>query len=272
MSFDKIKKVTQGKFPSTQNGVLSELEISKVYPNPNQPRKEFTGIEELGASIKQDGLLQPIVVVKTDDGYMIIAGERRYRASLWANLKTIRAIILDADDKKVRELSLIENIQREDLSDYEIAKFINELWDSGHYKTKKDLAAAIKKPQSYLSKAFSAVKLSEAVVKDLEETKPNIGLEVLQELSGVKDADQQMDLYKKGATRQEIREVKKPKSEDSHRANKFKKHFELDDLTLATRTAHFSNDEVIVSFNRGFEGDFKNCPVDKKYKITIEEI
>ena len=80
MDLSKIASVTAGKTRTTGISPFSELEISKVYPNPNQPRKTFTDIEELASTIKEHGLLQPITVVKKDDGYMIISGERRYKA------------------------------------------------------------------------------------------------------------------------------------------------------------------------------------------------
>ena len=190
-----------------------ELELNKVYPNPNQPRKDFKDIDELANSIKENGLIQPIAVVKTDDGYMIISGERRYRACKELGLKTIKTHLINADDKKVLELALVENIQRDDLTDFEKAKFINQLWASGHYAKKQDLAKAIGKSQSYISKVFKAVKLCDEIIKDIEEHKKDIGLEVLQELSNVKDKDKQLELYLDGATRDNIRDYNQSKKD-----------------------------------------------------------
>ncbi|MBQ1261233.1 MAG: ParB/RepB/Spo0J family partition protein [Clostridia bacterium] len=112
-------------FEESENRKSAErIRVSLVDPNKDQPRKSFDkeALEELSASIKEHGLLQPIIVREYGDSrYQIIAGERRFRASKLAGLTEIPAIIIDADDKKVAELSLIENIQREDLNPVEEA-------------------------------------------------------------------------------------------------------------------------------------------------------
>ncbi len=205
MNLQAINSATQGKTRTSGVSPFLELEINKVYPNPNQPRKQFEAIDELANSIKENGLIQPIAVVKTDKGYMIISGERRYRACQSIGLKTIKAHTIQADDKKIQELALVENIQRDDLTDFEKAKFINQLWASGHYAKKQDLAKAIGKSPAYISKVFKAIKLSDEIITHIEEHKKDIGLEVLQELSNVKDKDTQLQLYQDGAKRDDIR-------------------------------------------------------------------
>lgn len=209
MNLSAINSATKGKVRTTGVSSFLELELNKVYPNPNQPRKDFKDIDELANSIKENGLIQPIAVVKTDDGYMIISGERRYRACKELGLKTIKTHLINADDKKVLELALVENIQRDDLTDFEKAKFINQLWASGHYAKKQDLAKAIGKSQSYISKVLKTVKLCDEIIKDLEEHKKDIGLEVLQELSNIKDKAKQFEAYQSNLTRDEIRHYNK---------------------------------------------------------------
>lgn len=212
MNLSALNTATEGKTRTTGVSPFSELELSKVYANPAQPRKNFENIEELSQSILENGLIQPISVVKKQDGYMIIGGERRYRASLYAGLKTIKAHVLHVDDKKVLELSLIENIQREDLTDFEKAQFINTLWQSGHYAQKQDLATAIGKSQSYISKALGTLKLDVAIMTDMQEQKHDIGLSVLEEISRVADKEVQKEVYeliiKKEITRDEIKNFK----------------------------------------------------------------
>lgn len=212
MNLDAIDKATSGKTRTTGVSPFLELELGKVYPNPNQPRKQFKNIEELANTIKQDGLIQPISVVKKEDGYMIIGGERRYRAALHAGLTTIRAHLLQAEENKVLELSLIENIQRDELTDFETAKFIGQLWASGRYEKKQDLAAAIGKRASYISKVFSSLKLDSSILNEIEENKNDISLSVLEELSRVKDKDAQKIAYEKYVTgeitRDEIKNFK----------------------------------------------------------------
>lgn len=217
MNLSKIASVTAGKTKTSGISPFSELEISKVYPNPNQPRKQFVDIEELASTIKEHGLLQPITVVKKDDGYMIISGERRYKAHLYNEAKTIKAYILDTTDEKVEELTLIENIQRNDLTDFETAKHIVKLWETGRYEKKSDLAKKLGKSDSYISKAFSSLKLDNEILEDIEKSKKNISLSVMDEISRVKDKTVQKEVYKKYSdgeiTREDIKEYKEPKDE-----------------------------------------------------------
>ena len=112
---------------------ITELPINMIIPNPDQPRKEFDPekLEELAMSVKQYGVLEPIVVTPRSDRSMIIAGERRYRASLLVELRMIPARIIEADDALVEELSLLENIQRQDLNIIEEGKAYRRLLDRG---------------------------------------------------------------------------------------------------------------------------------------------
>ncbi len=102
---------------------LNEIDIVRIEPNPNQPRREFDkeALQELATSIKELGVIQPITVRKVDDKYQIIAGERRWRASQLAGLTKIPAYIVSVEDQGVMEMALVENIQREDLNAIEIA-------------------------------------------------------------------------------------------------------------------------------------------------------
>lgn len=117
-----------------------EMKLNEIEPDINQPRKVFDDekLEELSESIKEHGVLQPIIVTKKDDYYQIIAGERRWRASKKAGLKTIPVIVRDYDAKKIREVSLIENLQRQDLNALDTAKAIKELMEE-HQLTQDNL-------------------------------------------------------------------------------------------------------------------------------------
>jgi len=112
--------------------VYKQIDIEKISANENQPRTVFDDekIEELAASIKENGLIQPIIVRKYNRGYQIVAGERRYRASKLAGLKTVPCVIKDIDDKQVDTLAIIENIQRENLSPIEEANAYKTLIDT----------------------------------------------------------------------------------------------------------------------------------------------
>lgn len=236
---------------------LMELELSQIYPNPDQPRKYFNpqSILELAESIKTKGLMQPISVVRKSDKYMIIAGQRRFEASKVNGATTIQSIVFDSDDHTVEELALIENIQREDLSDYEIAMAIVRLWGSGKYKQKQELAGAIQKPLSYISKAFGLLKLDPTIKSDIEENKRDIGLSVLEELSRV-EPEKQRDIYDRynagEIKRDEFKEAAKPKAEKISLGKKEK--------TVVIRTGA----DIPLMF-----GTYDKS---KRYKITIEEI
>lgn len=116
--------IDTGSVSTQGSSNLSEIELSHIEPNPNQPRREFDeeALQELAASIREIGIIQPITLRKVaDDRYQIIAGERRWRASQLAGMRTIPAYIRTVEDENVMEMALIENIQREDLNAIEIA-------------------------------------------------------------------------------------------------------------------------------------------------------
>ena len=129
---DSYKNITKKEEPKTVSNGVAEIDIEKIKPNPNQPRKNFDidALNELASSIKMHGIVQPIVVNDLGDGtYMIIAGERRWRAANICGLKKVPAVIRNYTDKQVKEISIIENLQREDLNPIEAAKAIKELMD-----------------------------------------------------------------------------------------------------------------------------------------------
>lgn len=116
--------ISTGEVHVSGSSSINEIEIEKIKANPNQPRRDFDAeaLEELAESIRQIGIIQPITLRKMEDGtYQIIAGERRWRASQMAGLKAIPAYVRTADDEKMMQMALVENIQREDLNAIEIA-------------------------------------------------------------------------------------------------------------------------------------------------------
>jgi len=155
-----------GDINSSDETVL-EIEIDKILPNPFQPRKVFddSSIEELGMSIKEHGLLQPILVTKSTDGYILIAGERRLRASKVIGNLLIKAIVLDVDISKMRELALIENIQREDLNLIDLAISYKELIEE-HRVTHDELSKIVKKSRTQITNTLRLLSLSQET-KDL---------------------------------------------------------------------------------------------------------
>ncbi|MBQ3047845.1 MAG: ParB/RepB/Spo0J family partition protein [Clostridia bacterium] len=159
-----------------QNGVV-ELDIKRVDPNMNQPRKYFepTALKELSESIKQHGVIQPIIVNEEKNGrYTIIAGERRFRASLIAGLKTIPAIIKQYTPKQVKEVALVENLQREDLNPIEAAKAIKQLMDDYSF-TQESVADRIGKSRPVVANTLRLLSLSDEVVSMIEKNKISAG-------------------------------------------------------------------------------------------------
>ena len=142
--------------------VINEIEINQIKPNPYQPRKDFNEqrLKELSESIKENGVLQPIIVSKEEDGYLLIAGERRLRASKMAGFNTIRAIVAEIDMDKLAELALLENIQREELNAIELAKSLEELINK-HHLTHEELAKKIHKSRTFVTNILRLLSLSD---------------------------------------------------------------------------------------------------------------
>jgi len=161
---------------STQKDTVSELNLKDIRPNPFQPRKTFDEetLLELAESIKNDGLLQPIVVTEDIDGYVLIAGERRLRASKLAKLKTIRCIVVNSDDEKMRQFALIENIQREELNSIELAEAYEELIKL-HEITHEELSKMIHKSRTHITNTLRLLQLSSKTQKALLDKKITAG-------------------------------------------------------------------------------------------------
>ena len=153
-----------GASPDTANAGVQILRLSQVDPNRSQPRRIFEedALEELADSIRQFGVLQPILVQKKDGRYEIIAGERRWRACRKAGLKEIPAIIREYSDQETLELSLIENIQREDLNPIEEAKAFKSLIDEFGLR-QEDLAVRVSKSRTAITNSVRLLKLDERV-------------------------------------------------------------------------------------------------------------
>lgn len=174
---EQIKKYeAKNNIKTVENGVL-EIELNKIQPNPNQPRKNFdkTALEELRDSIKIHGVIQPIVLAKhIDGGYIIIAGERRFRASQMAGLKSIPAIVKDYTERQIKEIALIENLQREDLNPIETARALKEVMLE-YNMTQDELADRIGKSRSAIANTLRLLSLSGEVLKLVEMGKLSAG-------------------------------------------------------------------------------------------------
>lgn len=176
------KKIGKGLSSLLGNKSLSiidskdEIDINSIVINRNQPRKNFDNeaLEELVQSIKKFGILQPIIVRKVGNKYEIIAGERRYRSALLAGLKKVPIIVKNLEDKEAFSLSIIENIQREDLNPIEEANAYQELVEKYNYK-QQDIADIIGKSRSHIANLMRLLSLPEKVKKCLIEGKIEMG-------------------------------------------------------------------------------------------------
>lgn len=173
----KDNPVIEETVVATSNSGVTELKIVDVEPNKGQPRKDFDedALEALCESIREHGVIQPILVIKSNNGfYKIIAGERRWRASKMAGLKTIPAIVKEYDDVKAYEVSLIENLQREDLNPIEESLGYKKLIDEFSL-TQEQIAKKVSKSRSAVANSLRLLTLPDEVVKLIEDKKLSTG-------------------------------------------------------------------------------------------------
>ena len=156
--------------------LVREISIESIFPNPFQPRTHFdeSALEELSRSIQKHGLLQPIIVIEKEDGYMLLAGERRLRATKRAGHERIKAIVADIASENLRELALIENIQREDLNPIELAKAYQELIEE-YDITQEGLSEIIHKSRAQITNTMRLLSLSEQTKQYIQEGKISQG-------------------------------------------------------------------------------------------------
>ena len=188
-------KMTELNEKTVETGVF-EVDIDKVEPNKNQPRKRFeeTALEELAESIKEHGVLQPIILKKIDSGYEIIAGERRWRASKIAGMKKIPAIVKKIDELKAFETALVENLQREGLNPMEEAKSYKRLIEEFSL-SQEEAGKKVGKSRSVVANAMRLLNLDEWVQNFVSENKLTNGHG--RALLGITDKDVQFELAEK---------------------------------------------------------------------------
>ncbi len=172
----EVESAYENSTRSSKSGVL-KIDVSKIKANPNQPRKIFDEekLNDLSESIKEHGLLQPIVVVENgNDEYTLVAGERRLRAHKLAKFDKIKAIIIDADELKLRELALIENIQRDDLNIIELAYCYAQLLNE-HSITHEELSKKVFKSRTSITNTLRLLQLNSYVQQFLASDKISAG-------------------------------------------------------------------------------------------------
>ena len=186
IDFDNFEK---GLVEEAKPNEIVEISLDEIRSNPYQPRKIFDeeALNELAESIKEHGIVQPIIVKKSIKGYELVAGERRTKASRIAGLKTIPAIIKNFNDQEMMEIALIENIQRENLNPIEEAMAYDNILKSSNM-TQDELAKKFGKSRSYITNILGLLKLPETTKKYVEENK--LTMSHARELSKLEDEEQ----------------------------------------------------------------------------------
>ncbi|MBR2496354.1 MAG: ParB/RepB/Spo0J family partition protein [Clostridia bacterium] len=235
-------------------GGVRELALTSIFPNENQPRKNFDdeALAELKDSILLHGVINPIVVNKAGDKYMIIAGERRYRASVLAGLDKIPAIIMDISEKKVREIALIENLQREDLNPIEAAKGIKELMER-YGMTQEAVSERISKSRSNVANLLRILNLPLEVVVMIENNELSVGhAKCLAGIDSEKEIIRLANLAKnKGMSVRDLEKLVKSLSEPKPQKKIVIQSTELKDLVSRMQVAFGTKVKAVGTEDKG---------------------
>ncbi|MBO7219458.1 MAG: ParB/RepB/Spo0J family partition protein [Clostridia bacterium] len=262
------KEIKEETAVSDSKNDILYIDVNKIDVNPNQPRRTFDedALKELATSIKQYGVVQPILVKKTaGDRYMIVAGERRYRASRMVNLSTIPAIVREYTDAEVKEIAWLENIQRQDLNPIETAKAMRELMDVYAW-TQEELADRIGKSRSNVANTLRLLNLSEGVLNLVVEGKLSSGH--ARALVVIEDEDIQLQLANLAVEEkitvrdieQAVRELQKPYEEPVQAPKKKKEEAKMS----------IEMQDLIEKMQRRFATKVSVKGNDKKGQIIIE--
>ena len=194
---------------ATEKGNVVSIEISKIVSNPYQPRKTFDqdALDELASSIKEYGVVQPIIVKKTVSGYELVAGERRTKAAKLAGLREIPAIIKDFNDQEMMEIALIENIQREDLNPIEEAESFENIIKLRGY-TQEEFANRFGKSRSYVTNILGLLSLPKEIKEMV--AKKELSMGHARALSKISDEEKIYRLAKRVVKEElSVREIEK---------------------------------------------------------------
>jgi len=218
---EKISENANIKEDNLNKEKIHNLKISKVEPNKNQPRTDFKEdkIEELAESIKEHGVIQPIIVTKKGEFYQIIAGERRWRAAKKAGLKEIPAIIREDDDRTNKQISLIENIQRQDLNPIEEAIAIKSIMEEQNL-TQEEVAKVLGKSRSSIANTVRLINLDEKVKEMVIDGKLTFGhCKILLGVDKEKQYQLACEIIEKNESVSELNKKTKEKATKSKKTN-----------------------------------------------------
>lgn len=266
--------ITFSEIESRGSTSISEVELSKMFPNPDQPRRVFDeeSLEELATSIREIGLIQPVTLRhEGNDSYQIIAGERRYRASLMAGLTSIPAYIKDANDDELVEMALVENIQREDLNSIEIALAYQNLIDSLSL-TQEQLSERVGKKRATIANYLRLLKLPAEVQMGVKDKKIDMGH--ARALVTMNDPVAQLSLYnlilKDGLSVRSVETIVREYAEGNPLNGKSGKKNDKDRENRSGSSFVDDFDSLKQHLSNYFKTDVQfNCNKNGKGKITI---
>jgi len=250
------------------------IPIELIEPGPWQPRKDFdkSELESLAISIKNQGVIQPIIIKEKKDiknEYYLIAGERRWRASQIAEIHQIPAIVRnDLKEDKVAELSLIENIQRSELNSLEEAEGYQLLTKKYNY-TQEEISKAVGKSRSYIANVSRLLSLSELAKKYLLQKKMTVGQ--LRPLIGQEDCDNLLEIiYKKSLNARQVEKLIKEKQKKN--SGQFEK--KIDILQLEKELLDVTGFKIVINFNEKKQsGNFNiKCKSLTEFNYIISKI
>jgi ParB family chromosome partitioning protein len=248
------EKVSHAKSISGETFV--ELDVKKIMNNPMQPRLQIDKDElnELARSIKLHGLIQPIAVIKAGDTYILKAGQRRWLAHKELGLKKIKAIVQEEtilpeneSDKALFEIAILENTQRDNLNPLELALSLRQAMDKKLYTNMEELANALSKSKSYISKVLKVLSLEDEIIDDLAKNRSTNDIESLYEIQKIEDKKEQIETYRdfieKKIYRRDIR-LKNSKKVSHAKKEPYKIENRAKTVRIQFNVSDFTDEEV----------------------------
>lgn len=223
LNVDNVSDFEKNMYKDVTNEEIIELNVDELRPNPYQPRTVFDedALNELAESIKENGVIEPIIVKKSIKGYDVIAGERRLKASKIAGNKTIPAIIRQLSDDKMAEIALLENLQRENLTALEEARAYKSLQEKLNL-TQQELAKKVSKSRSHITNMLGLLRLPNEVQDMIQEKKLTMGH--ARALSKLEDRDEIIKMAEEIANEKlSVRNVEEKSSEKKKKVETKKK-------------------------------------------------
>jgi ParB family chromosome partitioning protein len=250
------------------------IDIGRVEPNPHQPRKDFGDLDEMVASVKEKGILEPILVRENEGAYQIIAGERRYQAAKMAGLQRVPCIEVDVDTRGMLEISLIENLQRRDLTPFEEAAALQRLCDQFRY-THDEIARKLGKSRTVITETLSLTKMPDDVqerCRQADIVSKSMLLQVVRQRTA-KDMHQLIDrISASGINREEARRFKKD-DRPQRKGKSFTFRYQPQDdefrFRVTFRKPEVQRDELIETLERILSSLRQVDPRDFASKRTI---